>query len=396
MFEAADRRYMKKALDLARKGLGLASPNPPVGCVIVRNGEVVGRGWHEYALLDHAEVRALCEASKRARGATAYVTLEPCCHQGRTAPCAESLIKAGIRRVVVARADPNPRVSGRGIEWLRSAGIQVDVGILSGQAGELIEPFACRITTGIPLVISKVGMSLDGKIGTGRREARWITSPESREFGQLLRLGVDALLAGIGTVLADDPELTYRGGAPRARPLKRVILDPLLQTPPGARIFQDDSASPVLFFCGPEAPPRRRKKLERPGVEIIPVPCRGEELDLKAVLRELGQRDVLGLLVEGGSRVHWSFLAAKLVDKFYFIIAPLVLGGKQAVPSVGGKGYKSAAHSPKFKVRRCFSVGPDLVLETYPSYSKSILSPWLSRENAPSGERCLPPALKRR
>ncbi len=378
MFDARDHRYMRRALALAKKGLGLTSPNPPVGCVIVRNGKIIGRGRHEYALLDHAEVRALREAAARARGATAYVTLEPCCHQGRTSPCVDSMIKAGIRRVVAARVDPNPRVSGNGIAQLRSAGIRVDVGILEEKAGELIEPFACHITTGLPLVICKVGMSLDGKIGTGRRGARWITSPEGREFGQFLRLGADALLVGIGTVLADNPELTYRGAAPKARPLIRAILDPLLQTSPSARLFRDLSNSPVLLFCGPKAPHRRRLKLERPGVEIVSVSCRGDKLDLKGVLRELGKRDVLGLLVEGGSRVHWSFIAERLVDKFYFIVSPLILGGTKSVPSVGGKGYKSAADSPKFKIRKVFDIGPDFVLESYPSYSRSIISPWIS------------------
>jgi diaminohydroxyphosphoribosylaminopyrimidine deaminase/5-amino-6-(5-phosphoribosylamino)uracil reductase len=382
---------MRNALALARKGVGLSSPNPPVGCVIVRNGEVVGRGWHEYAQRDHAEVRALREASKSARGATAYVTLEPCCHQGRTPPCVDSLIQAGIRRVVAARPDPNPTVSGRGIDALRSAGIRVDTGILSEQAGELIEPFACHVTTGLPLVVCKVGMSLDGKIGTGRRTGRWVTSNEGREFGQSLRHEADALLVGIGTVLADNPELTCRGKAPKGRQLTRVILDPRLQTPPAARLFRDCACSPLLLFCGPQASPRRRGKLEGPGVEIVEVPCRSDEVGLKAVLRELGKRNILSLLVEGGSRVHWSFLSGRLVDKFYFIIAPLVLGGKQAVPSVGGKGYRSAEDSPKFKLHRCFNAGRDIVLVTYPSYSRSIISPWLSPESAPSdGQDFLP------
>jgi diaminohydroxyphosphoribosylaminopyrimidine deaminase / 5-amino-6-(5-phosphoribosylamino)uracil reductase len=382
MFNADDRKFMKKALALAEKGLGVASPNPSVGCVIVHRGRVVGRGYHEYALLDHAEVRALEEASECARTATAYVTLEPCCHQGRTPPCADRLIKLGIRRVVVSRTDPNPRVSGKGIERLRAAGLQVDVGLFQEEAGRVIEPFACRIATGLPLVISKVGMSLDGKIGTSGRKDRRITSPESREFGQRLRLEVDALLVGIGTVLSDDPELTYRGKAPKARPMVRVILDSHLQIPVNARLFE--SKTPVLIFCGCGAGEAKRMELEKLGAEIFPVPSLGSELDLRTVLQELGKRDILGLLVEGGSQVHWSFLANSLVDKFYFFIAPMILGGRDAVPSVGGKGYEVIADSPKFRIRKCVSSGPDVVLETYPIYSKSIISPWLSPEIAPS------------
>jgi diaminohydroxyphosphoribosylaminopyrimidine deaminase/5-amino-6-(5-phosphoribosylamino)uracil reductase len=396
MFDAGDRRFIKKALALADKALGLASPNPSVGCVIVQDGQVIGRGWHEYALLDHAEVRALKEASERSRDATAYVTLEPCSHQGRTPPCADRLIEAGIRRVVVARIDPNPKVSGQGVERLRAAGIQVDVGLMMEEAGKIIEPFACRITTGIPLVVSKVGMSLDGKIGTAAGIDRWITSPETRGFGQRLRLGADAVLVGVGTVLSDDPELTYRGRAPRARPLVRVILDSRLRMPATARLFHSTPVAPVLIFCSNEAAQTRRGELERQGAEILAIPSSADELDLSAVLQELGKRGILGLLVEGGSQVHWSFLSGRLVDKFYFLIAPLVLGGKNAVPSVGGRGYDIIADSPRFRIRRSFYSGPDIVLETYPSYSKSIISPWLAEKKGPSGERNLLSSPKRR
>jgi diaminohydroxyphosphoribosylaminopyrimidine deaminase/5-amino-6-(5-phosphoribosylamino)uracil reductase len=299
----------------------------------------------------------------------------------------DRLIQAGVRRVVAARTDPNPKVAGRGIALLRSAGIRVDVGLMSEEAGKLIEPFACHVTTGLPFVVSKVGMSLDGKIGTGRRGGRWITSPEGREFGQRLRLGADALLVGIGTVLSDDPELTYRAKTPKAQSLIRVILDSKLRTPPGARLFQTVPRAPVLIFCSREAPQGRQRQLESRGAEIIRAPSSENGLDLHAALQELGKRGVLELLVEGGSRVHWSFLSANLVDNFYFIIAPLVLGGKDSIPSVGGEGYRGTADSPRFRIRRSFSVGPDTVLETYPSYSRSIISPWLSPGNAASGER---------
>jgi diaminohydroxyphosphoribosylaminopyrimidine deaminase/5-amino-6-(5-phosphoribosylamino)uracil reductase len=386
MFDSVDRRFMKRALALAEKALGLASPNPSVGCVIVRDGQIVGSGWHEYALRDHAEVRALREASERAQNATAYVTLEPCCHQGRTPPCVDRLIQADVSRVVVARVDPNPLVSGRGIKLLRAAGIPVDVGLMSEEAGKLIEPFACHVTTGTPFVVCKVGMSLDGKIGTGRPEGRWITSPESREFGQHLRLHADALLVGVGTVLFDDPELTCRSKAPKGKPLVRVILDSMLRTPSTARLFQASPRTPALIFCCLDAPLARQAELENKGAEVLRIPSSGNGLNLRAVLKELGKRGVLELLVEGGSRIHWSFLSHNLVDAFYFIIAPLVLGGMNSTPSIGGDGYATAVDSPRFKIRRSFSVGPDLVLETYPSYSRSIISPWLSPESAASGE----------
>ena len=230
-------------------------------------------------------------------------------------------------------------------------------------------------------------MSLDGKIGTAGKSDRWISSLEAREFGQELRLCADALLVGVGTVISDDPELTYRGKAPKTRPLLRVVLDSELRIPSAARVLQSSSQSPALVFCRHNAPKKRRLDLERRGAEVLSVSSAGDGLDLRAVLQELGRRDILGLLVEGGSQVHWSFLSNRLVDKFYFLIAPLILGGKDAVPSVGGKGYDLIADSPRFRIRRSFYVGPDIVLETYPSYSKSIISPWLSQENAPSRER---------
>ncbi len=385
MSDQSDRKFMGRALQLARRGVGLSSPNPSVGCVVVRAGRIVGEGLHEYALLDHAEVRALSEAGGKARGSTVYLTLEPCSHQGRTPPCADLLIKAGVRRVVAATIDPNPRVSGAGIDVLRSAGIPVEVGLMREEALPLIEPFACSVTTGLPLVVSKVGMSLDGRIATRRRENRWITSPEAREFGQSLRLQLDALLVGIGTVLADDPELTYRGSQPKARPLTRVVLDGRLRTPATARMLRSASRSPALIFCGRGAPAGRRRALEKTGAEVMPVRETKGGLDLKSVLHELARRRVLGVLVEGGAEVHWSFFSAGLVDKFYCVVAPLVLGGRGAVPSVGGEGYGKIREALRFRIGQSFYAGTDLVLETYPSGSRSILSPWLSRAVPPCG-----------
>ncbi len=384
-FDPEDRRLMRRALTLARRGMGLASPNPTVGCVIVKDGRVVGHGLHEYALKHHAEVWALKEAGERARRATVYVTLEPCSYYGRTPPCADLLVRAGVRRVVVAALDPNPRVSGRGIHILRSSGIRVEVGLLQDEALSLIEPFACRMTAGRPLVVAKAGMSLDGRIATRAGKARWITSPEGREFGQLLRLQCDALLAGIGTILADDPELSYRGELPKSRHLTKVLLDSRLRTPPGARVLH--SKGPVIIFCRSDAPERRRRRLETQGATILPVRHEGDLLDLRQILAELAAREVLGVLVEGGGEVHWSFLSQGLVDKFYFVIAPLVLGGRRAIPVVGGTGYETVQEALRFIVRRSFKAGPDLVLEAYPPGSRSILSPWRTSAAAPSRAR---------
>ncbi len=364
---------------MAANNIGLAGPNPSVGCIVVRGGEVVGHGWHEYDRMDHAEVMAMRMAAGNAAGSTVYVTLEPCCHQGRTPPCADLLIRKKVGRVVVARIDPNPKVSGGGIARMRSSGIRVDVGLMADAAGRIIEAYACHMATGLPLVVSKAGMSLDGKIGTGREEGRRITSSQGLEYGQVLRLRADALLVGIGTLLLDDPELTYRGRHPRRKPLQRVVLDSRLRTPPQARIFRSVETSPVLIFCREGNAARRHRKLEALGAEIVVVPNTGDMLDLHSVLKELGRREVQGLLVEGGSRVHWGFIATSLVDRFDFILAPMVLGGDGAISCVGGNGFAATVDAPRFRIRRRFSVGPDMVLEGYPSYSRSIISPWLPR-----------------
>jgi len=387
MFDAVDRKFMRRAIALAEKNRGMACPNPSVGCVVVRNGKIEGTGWHEYDKMDHAEVRALEMAGDAARQSTVYVTLEPCCHHGRTPPCADLLLKNDVRRVVVAHVDPNPRVSGGGIARLRAKGIRVDVGLMEEQAGRIIESFACSISAGRPLVTCKVGMSLDGKISSGRRGGRWITSTEGKEFGQSLRLRSDALLVGTGTVLSDDPLLTYRGTLPRRSRLKKVVLDSRLRTPPDAKLFRDIEDGQVLIFCGEGNSAPRRNRLEKSGAEVIPVPKSGNALDLEAVLDALFARDVQGILVEGGSRVHWEFISAKAVDSFYFIIAPMVLGGEHAIPSVGGKGFGATSDAPRFRIGRRFFAGPDLVVEAYPSYSRSIISPWRSPETAASFPR---------
>ena len=396
MSQVEDSRFMRRALGLARRGVGEASPNPTVGCVIVRDGEIIGEGWHAYEARDHAEIRALDAAGPRAHGATVYVTLEPCAHRGRTGPCAEALVRAGVRRVVAALVDPNTRVHGRGLERLRRAGIEVELGVCASEAQRLVEAFACHVTTGLPLVVGKVGMSLDGRIATASGASRWITSPDALRFGQRLRFELDALVVGVGTVRADDPALTYRGRRQKVRPLVRVVLDSHLRTPPRARIFETVASTPVLIFCRPGAPARRRKALEARGAEVVPVPPLGGRVDPRRVLELLGKRRILGVLVEGGSAIHWSFAAAELYDKFYFIVAPLVLGGARALSPFGGEGFPNIAEAPRFRITRRFRAGPDTVLEAYPSYSRSIASPWPRRETAPSGATATARASARR
>lgn len=391
-----DRLFMRRALALARRGLGYASPNPSVGCVLVKNGRIVGEACHKYSERDHAEVQAVATAGRLARGTTAYVTLEPCAHHGRTPPCADRLIESGIKRVVVALMDPNPLVSGKGIDRLRSAGVRVEYGLMSAEAARIIEPFGCHVRTGLPLVVAKVGMSLDGRIAAPEGRNYWISSTEAREFGQSLRHELDAILVGVGTVLDDDPQLTYRGTAPKARALIRVILDSKLRTPPSASLFRADPTQPVIVFCSSAAPNSRRRNLEKKGAEVVPLGCVDGRLDLRVALKELGRRDVLGVLVEGGSTVHGAFISAELVDKFYFNIAPLVLGGKRSIPAVGGPGYSAIPDAPRFEIVRHFRAGCDVILETYPSYSRSFLSPWLRSASAPSLPRSCQGASKRR
>ncbi len=386
---------MLEALELARRGVGLASPNPTVGCVIVREGSIIGRGFHEYGLMDHAEVRAVREAGRRVRGATAYVTLEPCCHHGRTPPCADLLVRSGVSRVVVAARDPNPQVNGRGIDRIRAAGIPVDIGILRSRAERIIEPFACHVTTGRPLVVAKAGMTLDGRIGLRGQGRLHITSPEAAQFTQALRHELDALLVGVGTVLEDDPELTCRGTMPRGRGLIRVILDSRLRTPQTARVLADTS-NPVLFYCAADAGVQRRRRLEGRGAEVVVVPRSRGRLSLGHVLEDLGRRDVLGLLVEGGSSIHWSFLSLGAVDKFYFILSPSLLGGRKAVPVVGGSGFSDLATAPRFNIARISRMGGDVILEAYPSCSRSIISPWLRSGAHPySGRPSRPPSPRK-
>lgn len=337
---------MERALELARRTVGLASPNPMVGCVVVRGGEVLGEGAHRYDLLDHAEIVALKAADaagRDVRGATVYVTLEPCSHKGRTGPCADVLIAARVGRVVAATVDPNPVVSGRGLERIRSAGIMVEVGVCEQEARALNDGFARWIRTGLPLVTLKAALSADGMLAPAANarvagETFWITGEEARAQVQRMRHAADAVLTGIGTVLADDPLLTDRSGGERRRRLLRVVLDSRLRTPLESKLVRSAERD-VVIVCGEDADPSQAAKLEAAGVEVVRAASSGGCVDLcvdlGAVLDGLGRRGVLNLLLECGFRLNGAFLAAGLVDRVVLFYAAMKLGAG-AVPFAAG------------------------------------------------------------
>ncbi len=345
-----DRKLMQLALRLARRGVGRTRPNPPVGAVVAHNGEVVGRGFHRRAGLPHAEVEALREAGERARGGTLYVTLEPCNHTGRTPPCTEAILAAGIRRVVVGVRDPNPGVRGGGVNVLRQAGIEVVEGIEGERCAELVAPFRKWVTSGRPWVTLKIAASLDGKIATATGDSRWITNERSRRYVHRLRDEHDAVLVGAGTVLADDPELTCRRRGGR-NPL-RVILDGRLRSPLTARVFDTEKAA-TLVLTSAVAPARKRAQLQARGVEVEEVGAHAC-LEWEAVLGALGRRGVLAVLVEGGAQVAAQALRQGGVDRLLLFLAPLLIGGdgRPWLASLGVRTIAEALRLPELEVRR--------------------------------------------
>ncbi len=362
---AEDEAMMRLALESAARAVGRTTPNPAVGAVLVRDGQVLSVGHHVAAGHDHAEVAALRPLGMRAEGATLYSTLEPCDHQGRTGPCTEAILAAGIRRVVVGAVDPNPRVSGKGLRRLAEGGVEVTTGVLEEACTALNEPFNLAIVERRPFVVLKAAISLDGCVATRGGESQWITSEEARREGHRLRDRLDAVLVGVGTVLADDPRLTARieGG----RDPVRVVLDGQLRTPPSSQLAASAGEVRTIVFCGPRAEARRRRRLEALGVEVIPVPRgRSGRLELEAVLEALHRRELNGLLVEGGATVHGAFVEARLVDKVVFFVAPLLIGGEGAPHAVGGKGPKRLRDALPLERVAVTPVGTDLMLVGYP------------------------------
>ncbi len=362
---------MRQALVLARRAFGDTSPNPLVGALLVREGRLLGRGWHRCAGLPHAEIEALEDARRSGhdpRGATLYVTLEPCCTHGRTPPCTEAIQDAGIRRVVVAATDPNPRHAGRGFGILRAAGIQVSSGLLAAAAIELNEAFNHWIVHGTPFVTVKAAMTLDGKIATAAGESKWITGPAARALGMRLRRGADAVLVGVNTILADDPALTLRGagagaGTGTGRNRRRVVLDSRARTPASARVVTDESAALTLVVVTAAAPERRVAALRRSKVRVLEAPADGVgRVDLRWLMQRLGEERVVGLLVEGGGEVNAAFLAAGMTNRVAFFYAPMILGGREALRGVAGVGATRAEEVLGLKSVRWRRVGADLFL----------------------------------
>lgn len=354
-----DADWMEIALELAAQGEGLANPNPLVGALVVREGKEVGRAFHTYDGVKHAEALALEQAGEKARGATLYLNLEPCSHQGRTPPCVEAISKAGVRRVVAAMADPNPKVNGQGFTKLREAGIEVVIGVGAEEARRLNDAFAGWVRSGRPFVLLKAGMSLDDKIAPANATRHeWITSEASRAQVQRLRHQVDAVLTGIGTVLADDPLLTDRSGRPRRRPLVRVVLDSGLRLPLDSQLVRSVDKD-LIVFCGEDIAAGKRQQLSERGVEIVELKESGGRLSLAAVLKKLGERSLASVMLEAGARVNASAVDAGVVDKVWLFYAPKVLGSN-AVPLLEG-GRKL----PALIEYRMHHFDPDFAVEGY-------------------------------
>src|SRR3984885_13884249 len=346
---------MLRALTLATRGAALAHPNPIVGAVLIKNGKVIGEGFHDYDRRDHAEIVALKQAGKSARGATLYVTLEPCCTTGRTGPCTKAIIAAGIKKVVAAMRDPNPAVSGKGLAKLRRAGIQVISGVLEEQAQHLNEDFALWISTKLPLVTLKTALTLDGQIAQKSGSVTWISSQQSRDAVQRLRHEADALLTAIGTVLADNPRMSDRTGEPRRRPLLRAIVDSRLRTPLRSHLVRSAQHDLIIFTTQSPASPKARA--------FWRVPAREGRDDLGAVIRELGRRQVLSVLLEAGAELNGAALEAGIVDKMILFYAPKIMGtGGVPMASIPSRWFAKSPALQNSTVKPC---GPDFVVQGY-------------------------------
>jgi len=372
----SDELFLRRALELAQNSFGQASPNPNVGAVLVHSDQIIGEGFHTYDGLKHAEILAIEQARDKARGAILYINLEPCSHHGRTGPCTEALIAAGIRRVVACTADPNPTVSGRGFARLRQAGVQVASGILEEEARPLNDAFAKYIRYRLPLVTLKAGMTLDGKIApppedlpaeldVGGPTGGWITSDEARAHVQQLRHQHDAILVGVGTVIADNPLLTDRSGLPRRRPLLRVIVDSHLRMPLDSRVAQT-AKNDVLVFCS-FAEEKKKQNLRDHGIEVEQVAPAGADgrPDLQAICRRLAEREITSIMIEGGALVNWTALESRVADKVFLYYAPRILAGTGSVPFAAGPGFRKMSEAAHLKGFRLHRFGEDFAVEGY-------------------------------
>jgi len=359
---ATDESHLTRALTLAQRGTALAHPNPRVGCVIVKNNRIIGEGFHAYDRLDHAEIVALKKAGKKARGGTLYVTLEPCCTTGRTGPCTNAIVAAGIKRVVASMQDPNPAVAGRGLAQLRRAGIEVSVDIQEAAARELNEDFAKWIRTGLPFVTLKTALTLDGQIAARSGSTTWITSEASRNAVQHLRHEADALLTGIGTVLADNPRMSDRTGKPRRRKLLRAIIDSRLRLPLKSNLVKSADGDVAVFTTQPLDSPKALA-LEHAGVVVVRVPAKRGHVDLHAVLRDLGKHQLLNVLLEAGAELNGAALETGIVDKMILFYAPKIMGtGGVPMASIPAKWFPQSPALTNITVDR---YGPDFCVQGY-------------------------------
>lgn len=369
VFTDTDRSLLSRALELAAKGVGQVSPGPAVGCVITDvNARIVGEGYYLFEELNHAETVALRQAGDLARGGTAYVSLEPHAHHGRTPPCTEALIAAGIKRVVAPIEDLNPKVSGRGFEHLRAAGITVDAGLLKVEAERLNEKYLHFMRTGRPFVHLKLAVSLDGKIATKTGQSKWITGAESLRRVQEFRHESDAVLVGAGTVMVDDPSLTDRSNLKRRRPLVRVVLDDRLELTVHSRLLRTASENPVIVFTSEKVAVEKIQMLRDAGAEVI---TSSSSRDLRPVLEHLAQRSLQSVLVEGGAKVAGKFFDAGLVDKASFFIAPKIIGGERGVSAVGGSGVANMSEAWSLQNLSLTQRGEDVELTGYPHRESS-------------------------
>ncbi len=356
-----DEKYMSLALELAGKGRGRVEPNPMVGAVLVKNGEIVGKGYHQIFGGAHAEIHAIDEGGENGKGATLYVSMEPCAHFGKTAPCADAIIRAGITKVVAAVADPNPVTDGRGIQKLKDAGIEIQIGVLEHHARRLNAPFFKLMQKGIPYVIAKWAMSLDGRIATYTGESKWITSEESRRYVHKIRGQVDGILVGINTVLRDDPLLTCRieGG----RNPRRIIIDSNALLPLNARLLNTINEGEVVVAVNKNAQVERIEKLKQLGCRVIQMCNTTDRVDLKELFYRLGKMELTNILVEGGSRVITSFFEERLVDKVMVFIAPIIIGGEGARSPVLGKGIDTIREATEIREITVQRISKDILVE---------------------------------
>lgn len=378
--QQADKFYMQRALELADQARGRTSPNPLVGAVVVKDGIVVGEGYHHKAGTPHAEVHALRQAGELAQGADIFVTLEPCSHQGLTPPCAQAVIAAGIKRCVVAAEDPNPLVNGRGLAQIKEAGIEVVVGVLRDEAERQNEVFLKYMGSGLPFVILKTAMTLDGKIASSSGDSKWVTAEPARQWVHQLRDQVDGIMVGIGTVLADDPLLNTRLSDREGHDPVRLILDGNLDLPLNSQIATSSHKQTTLVFASSTADRQRARNLEQCGIEVLTVDGLSDDLNLEQVLQIAAHRKLCSILVEGGGTVNASLLKYGLVDKLYWFIAPKIIGGHTAPSPVQGSGFGTMAEALEAEYISSEFIGPDLLISGYikkPVYRKqSNKSKW--------------------